>query len=361
VDKRWKRVLALVLAFALVLSFAVGCGEDTAEEPTDGDTTTEEPTSDLTVAMVTDTGGLGDKSFNDLAYAALEQAQAEYGIEIDALESNEVADYEPNIDQLAGAGFELIMTVGALMGDTTIAKAPEYPEVNFIGIDQFFEEPADNMLGVTFREQEGAFMAGVVAGLTTTADFDERINDDLKVAFIGGMDIPPVERFEAGFIAGVRYVNPDVEVISAYAGDFTDQAKGKELALSAIDQGADVVFAAAGLTGVGSITACQEAGALFIGVDADQYETVPGSGDVMLTSAIKKVDVAAFDAIVQAIEGSFPGGENISYGLAEDAVGMAPYHDFEDVVPAEITDQVDAAREGILDGSIAVPATRAEL
>jgi len=361
VDKRLERILALILAIALVMTFAVGCAGDAEEEPEDDGTTTEEPTSDLMAAMVTDTGGLGDKSFNDLAYAALEQAQAEYGIEIRALESNEVADYEPNIDQLAGAGFELIMTVGALMGDTTIAKAPEYPEVDFIGIDQFFEEPAENMLGVTFREQEGAFMAGVVAGLATTADFDDRLNEDLKVAFIGGMDIPPVERFEAGYIAGVRYVNPDVEVISAYAGDFNDQATGKELALSAIDQGADVVFAAAGLTGVGSITACQEAGALFIGVDADQYETVPGSGDVMLTSAIKKVDVAAFDAIAQTIEGAFPGGQNLSYGLAEDAVGLAPYHDFEDVVPQDIKDQVDEAEAGILDGSIVVPATRAEL
>ncbi len=359
VRSRFLKVLAIGLAFALLAGFAVGCGGD--DESDDTSTDDGATKTDLMIGMVTDTGGLGDKSFNDLAFAAIEKAKADYGATTTALQSNEVADYEPNIDDLVASDYTLIMTVGALMGDTTVKKAPEYPDVNFIGIDQFFETPAANMLGVTFREQEGAFMAGVIAGMATSSTFDARLNPDLTVAFVGGMDIPPVERFEAGFTAGARYANPDVKVISSYAGDFNDQAKGKELALAAIDQGADVVFAAAGLTGLGCITACQEADALFIGVDADQYETVPGSGDVMLTSSIKKVDVAAFDAIKKTIEGSFPGGQNISYGLADDAVGLAPYHDFDSVVPQEIKDMVDTVKAGILDGSIAVPATRAEL
>jgi basic membrane protein A and related proteins len=146
-----------------------------------------------------------------------------------------------------------------------------------------------------------------------------------------------------------------------YAGTFDDQAKGKELALSAIDQGADVVFAAAGLTGVGSITACQERGALFIGVDADQYETVPGSGDVMLTSAIKRVDTAVFETIKAVVEGTFVGAENREFGLAEDGVGLAPFHDFEDAVSQDIKDAVEEARQAVLDGSVTVPAMRTEL
>jgi len=248
------------------------------------------------------------------------------------------------------------------MTDTTNKKAPEYPDVVFGGIDQFFEAPASNQIGLLFKENEAAYLAGVVAGLATLdRALDDRINDANTIAFIGGMDIPPVEKFEVGFIAGARSVNPDVKVISLYAGDFDDQAKGKELALSAIGQGADVVFAAAGLTGLGSITACQERGALFIGVDADQYLTVPGSGDVMLTSAVKRVDVAVFETVRAALEGTFEGGQNISFGLAEEGVGLAPFHDFEDNVSQEIKDAVEKARADVLSGAVAVPQARDEL
>jgi basic membrane protein A len=357
VNGKWRKVLAVLMAMALVVAFVPGCK---AEEPTP--TPTEKPEVSIKAAMVTDTGGLGDKSFNDLAWAALTKARDELGAEVEAIQSNEVADYEPNIDSLVGADYKLIMTVGVLMGDTTVKKAPEYPDVNFIGIDQFFAEPTANMLGITFREHEGAFMAGVVAAMATTDKaLDDRVNDKKIVGFVGGMDIPPVERFEAGFRAGVAYVDPTIKVISTYVGDFNDQAKGKEQALSAISQGADVVFAAAGQTGLGCITACQEAGALFIGVDADQYVTVPGSGDVMLTSSLKYMDVAAFDAIKKTIEGGFPGGQNLEYGLSDGAVGLAPYHDFESKISQAIKDKVAEAEKGILDGTIKVAASRAEL
>ncbi|MBE0416616.1 MAG: BMP family ABC transporter substrate-binding protein [Coriobacteriia bacterium] len=358
-DAKFRKVLALLLVFALVTVFAVGCGGE--EEPADDDTG-EVPATDVKAAMVTDVGGLGDKSFNDMSWEGLKRAEQELGVEIRALESNEIADYEPNIDQLANAGYDAIFTVGFLMTDTTNAKAPEYPDVVFGGIDQFFEEPVENQVGLLFKENEAAYLAGVVAGLATLdSDLDDRINDKNVIGFIGGMDIPPVEKFEVGFIAGAKSVNPDVDVISLYAGSFDDTSKGKELALSVIDQGADVVFAAAGLTGLGSITACQERGALFIGVDADQYETVEGSGDVMLTSAIKRVDVAVFETIKAVVEGTFVGGENREFGLSEDGVGLAPFHDFEDVVSQAIKDAVEEARQAVLDGSVTVPALRTEL
>lgn len=359
-DAKFKKVLALLLVFALVAVFAVGCGGGDEEPADNGEG--EGPATDVKAAMVTDVGGLGDKSFNDMSFEGLKRAETELGVEVRALESNEIADYEPNIDQLANAGFNVIFTVGFLMTDTTNAKAPEYPDVYFGGIDQFFEEPAPNQEGLLFKENEAAYLAGVVAGLATLdKDLDDRINDQNVIGFVGGMDIPPVEKFEVGFIAGARSVNPDVEVISLYAGSFDDQAKGKELALSAIDQGADVVFAAAGLTGLGSITACQERGALFIGVDADQYETVPGSGDVMLTSAVKRVDTAVFETVKAVVEDTFTGGTNFEFGLAEDGVGLAPYHDFEDAVSQEIKDAVEEARQAVLDGTVTVPALRTEL
>lgn len=359
-DSKLRKILALLLVVTLVAVFAVGCGGG-EEEPDNGDDA-EVPETSVKAAMVTDVGGLGDKTFNDGTYEGLKRAEAELGVEIRALESNEIADYEPNIDQLANADFDVIFTVGFLMTDTTIAKAPEYPDVVFGGIDQFFEEPSENTVGLLFKEQESAYLAGVVAGLATLdGDMDERINDENTIAFIGGMDIPPVERFEVGFIAGAKSVNPDVEVIILYAGSFDDTAKGKELALSAIDQGADIVFAAAGLTGNGAITACQERGALFIGVDVDQYFSVPGSGDVMLTSAMKSLETAVFDTVKAVVDGTFVGGENRTFGIAEDGVDIAPFHDFEDAVSQEIRDAVDAAREDVKSGAVTVPASRDEM
>ncbi|MDY0088439.1 MAG: BMP family ABC transporter substrate-binding protein, partial [Coriobacteriia bacterium] len=328
-DAKLRKVLALLLVVVLVATFVVGCGGG-KEEP-EGNGEGEAPKTDVKAAMVTDVGGLGDKSFNDMSWEGLKRAEKELGVEVRALESNEIADYEPNIDQLANAGFDAIFTVGFLMTETTGVKAPEFPDVMFAGIDQFFDELAPNQEGLIFKENEAAYLAGVVAGLATLdKDLDDRINDKNVIGFVGGMDIPPVEKFEVGFIAGARSVNPDVEVISLWAGSFDDQAKGKELALSAIDQGADVVFAAAGLTGLGSITACQERGALFIGVDADQYLTVPGSGDVMLTSAVKRVDNAVFETVKSVVEGTFVGGQYREFGLAEEGVDLAPFHDFED-------------------------------
>ncbi len=361
VDARFRRFLALLVAFALLATMAIGCAgtDDTTDDTDTGDGAAE---VDFSVAMITDVGGLGDKSFNDGVYAGLENARDDLGVEIRAVESNEIADYEPNIDQVASAGYNMIFTVGFLMTDTTIKKAPEYEDVYFVGIDQFIEEPADNTVGVLFKEHEGAYLAGVVAGLATLdPDLDDRINDDNVIGFVGGMDIPPVEKFQAGFIAGARSVNPDVQVISLYTGDFDDPAKGKEMALSAIDQGADIVFAAAGLSGAGGVPAAQERGALFIGVDQDQYLTIPGSGDVMLTSSMKLLDVAAYDLIKSAVDGAFPGGSIVEFGLAEGGVALAPFHDFEDKISQEILDAIAKAEQDILSGAITVPASRAEL
>ncbi len=361
---KFSKFLVLFLAFALIASMAVGCAAD--DEPADEGTTSEdtepdadEPTTDIMAAMVTDVGGLGDKSFNDLSYAGLEMAESDLGVEIKALESNEISDYEPNVDLLANAGYDVIFTVGFLMTDTTDMKAPEYPEITFGGIDQFAVEPAMNQAGLLFKEHEAAYLAGVVAGLATLdTDMDDRINDKNIIGFVGGMDIPPVEKFEVGFTLGAKSVNPDVQVISLYAGSFTDQALGKELALSLIDQGADVIHAAAGLTGVGSITACQERGALFIGVDADQYLTVPNSGDVMVTSVIKRVDQAVYQTVESVVEGTFVGGVNTEFGLAEDGVGLAPWHDFDSIITDDIKSAVDAARADILSGAVIVGASR---
>lgn len=356
VKGKTSKILAVLLALMLILAFVPACAQE--EEPTTEEPTTEEPSTEVKAAMVTDVGGLGDKSFNDLSYEGLKRAEEELGVEIEVLESKEITDYESNIDQLASAGYSPIFAVGFLMTDTVAKLAPDYPETQFGGVDEeFMDGPPENVVSLLFKEQEGSYLAGVVAGLATKDTFDSKLNPENVVGFVGGMDVPLIKKFEAGFIAGVKSVNPDAQVISLYAGNFTDQAKGKELGLSLIEQKADVIYAAAGAVGLGTIQACQERGALFIGVDADQFETVPGSGDVMLTSMMKRVDVAVFETIKSVVDGEFMGGEVVEYGLAEEGVGLAPFHDFESKVPQSIKDAVEKAREDIVSGAVEVPTT----
>ena len=361
-DGKFSKVLSLILVLTLVTFLGVGCTTtDEADDTTDGTTEEPLPGEGVKVGMITDTNGLGDKSFNDAVWAGLQQAEEELGVEIEVLESNEAADYEPNIDQLAAAGFDVIFTVGFLFTDVTPVKAVEYPDITFGAIDQFFEEPEPNVAAMLFREHEAAYLAGVLAAQVTVAEgFDDSINAENVIGFVGGMDIPPVEKFQAGYIAGARSVDPDIEVISAFVGNFDDQAKAKELALSAIDGGADIVFQAAGLAGLGVIPATVEEGALYIGVDADQYQTAPESQDVILTSALKKMQEPVYLIIKDVVDGVFEGGI-ASYGAAEDAGGLAPYYNFEDAVTDEMQAMVDAAAAGILDGSIVVPDNRTDL
>jgi len=365
--------LFLVVMLLAALGLSAGCA---AEDEPEDDVTTEEPAEEpeeeeevvalpgegIKVAMVSDVGGLGDKSFNDAAWLGMETARDALGVEVDFLESNEVADYAPNVDQLVGAGYDLIYTVGFMMSSTTMEKGLEYPDVLFAGIDQYLDPIESNMTGVLFREQEGSYLAGVLAGMATTdLDLADVINEDKKVCFIGGMEGAVIGRFEAGFRAGVTSVDPEIEVIVLYSGSFDNPDKGKELALTAIDQGADVIFHVAGPEGLGGVAACQEAGALIIGVDQDMYLTVEGSGDVMLSSMMKRVDSAVFETIEKLVNGEFPGGENASLGMAESAVGLAPFHDFESAVSDAIKAAIAAAEAGIMDGTIVVPASLDEL
>ncbi len=349
---RGRAALAAVLALGLAVA---GCARKT---DTGSQAKTSSGETPLRAAMVTDVGGLGDRSFNDLSYAGLEKAKADFGIRIKVLESHEIADYASNIDQLARAGFNPIFTVGFLMQDALGKEAPNYPEVKFGAIDESFESPAPNVVGILFKEQEAGYLAGVVAGLSTRSGYDPRLNPENVVGFVGGMDIPPVERYEVGFVAGVKSVNPEARVLILYAGKFDDQAKGKEIGLSLIDQKADVIFAAAGQSGLGAIKACQERGALFIGVDADQFQTVPGSGDVMLTSAVKRLDVAVYNTVKSILDGTWTGGHNRYFGIGEGGVGLAPFHDFQDKVPPDIKAAVEKASAGIVSGAVSVPASR---
>jgi basic membrane protein A len=306
--------------------------------------------------MVTDIGGLGDKSFNDLANAGLQRANKELGTEVKVLESKAPTDYESNLSNLANAGYSPIFAVGFLMTDTVSKISTTYPDITFGGIDESFQPPIKNVIGLNFKEQEGAYLAGYLAAkLTTMPNVDPRINSKPLIGFVGGMNIPPVQRYQAGYIAGAKAANPAVEVKSIYTGTFTDQQKGIEAGKALIDQGCDIIFAAAGATGSGTAKACQDNKAIFIGVDADQFNTIPGIGDTILTSAVKKVDTAVFLTVKAASDGTLKAGQDQLFGLKEDAVGLAPYHDWDTKIPADVKAAVDKAKADIIAGTVTVP------
>jgi basic membrane protein A and related proteins len=365
--RSWKSLIALLL-LALI---AAGCGDgDTADEAADTEDAAEEETaeetgdtedeavegdSELRAAMVTDVGGLGDQSFNDSAFAGLERAEQEFGIQINVLESASPTDYVGNLTQLAENGFSPIFAVGFLMTDAVAEVAPQFPDIEFAIIDSVVEEA--NVASLTFEEQQGSYLAGVVAGLMTQEDTDYTTSDEQIVGFLGGLEGPLIQKFQAGYEAGVESVCPDCETLVQYAGTtpeaFNDPAAGQEISLSMNDNGADVIYHASGATGAGLFEAATDRTFLAIGVDSDQAALVPDAP--ILTSMLKRVDNAVFQATEASVNGNFPAGTLTTYGLEEEGVDLAPFGEFEDLVPEEVTSAVDEARAGIISGEVEVP------
>ena len=317
--------------------------------------------SDVRGAMVTDVGGLGDQSFNDSANAGLERATDEIGMaEKNVLESGSPTDYINNLTQLAQNGFQPIFAVGFLMTDAVTEVAPQYPDQSFAIIDSVVEEP--NVASLTFREEQGSYLVGVVAGLMTQEDTEYTTPDDTTVGFLGGLEGPLIKKFEAGYKAGVESVCPDCEVLAEYAGTtpdaFNDPAAGQEISLRLNDNGADIIYHASGATGAGLFEAAQDRNFFAIGVDSDQAAL--NEGVPILTSMLKRVDNAVFQTVEAYAQDQYPGGEVQTFGLAEEGVGLAPYGEFEDQVPTEVTDAVDQARQDIIDGNIEVPTEPAQ-
>jgi basic membrane protein A len=364
--KTTTRALAALAAAALL---ATGCGSapdeggDPAEttpaaEPTDGEATdgeTEQAGADYRACQVTDTGGVDDRSFNQTAYAGLQQAESELGVEIQVLESQSESDFEPNINQFVSQGCDLIVTVGFLLGEATETAAQENADTDFTIVDFAYEEEYDNLLGLTFETDQAAFLAGYVAAAMTETG---------TVGTYGGINIPPVTIFMDGFLAGVEYHNQEkgteVEVLGwdgsdgLFTGDFESQDKGRQTTDQLLQAGADIIMPVAGPVGLGSAAAIEEAerGKL-IWVDTDGHESAAQYADLMLTSVMKNMDVAVFTAIERGVNGAFEGGV-YSGTLENDGVGLAPFHDFEDEVPQEVKDELEQLREGIISGEISV-------
>lgn len=292
----------------------------------------------IVVTMVTDTAGIGDQSFNDMANEGGLRAKEELGITFNVLESQTAADYVRNLTDAAESG-DITVAVGFLLTDALAEVAPMYPDHKFSLIDSVVE--AENVVNYLFREQEGAFLAGVIAALTTQTN---------QIGYLGGIRIPPVMRYEVGYVAGARSVNPDIEIAIAYADDFEDPDTGKELSLAQFNNGADIVHAAAGRTGIGAFDAAIEKGEGYWVIAADRDQASLGE-DFQLAAVIKGIDTGVFDSIKSVQDGTFEGGIH-NLGIADNGIKLGAIHSG---VPEDVLAIVDAYSAAISAGTIVPP------
>jgi basic membrane protein A len=309
------------------------------------------------VGIVLDVGGLGDKSFNDGAYAGAVRAEKELGARIRLIEPGEGTDREAGLRLLAAEKMDIVIGVGFIFTDDVTQLAKEYPNVNFADVDYSLSTdkdgkpvpPPPNVAALKFKEEEGSFLVGALAAL---------VGQSKKVGFVGGMDVPLIWKFESGYKAGVKAVCPDCTVVTQYAGvtpdAFRNPGKGKELALNQYQQGVNVIYHASGSTGLGVFEAARQTGKYAIGVDADQYAEAPGR---ILTSMVKGIDVAVFDMIKRARDHTFKGGI-YTFGLPESGVGYVYDEHNRALIPDSIRQRVELLKADIIAGRIVVPSTR---
>lgn len=332
-------LIALLAVVALTLAACAQPGG----EPGEADCASEDV---LCVGLVTDVGEIDDKSFNQSAWEGVQQAGEQFDAVTDFVETQDAKDYAANIDLFGEQNYDIIVTVGFALGEATLEAADRYPEINFIGVDQF-QAPGsekDNVAGLIFPEDQSGFMAGALAGHLTETD---------TIAAVLGTDlVPPVVAFKEGYEAGARYVNDAINIISTYHPGgldvaFTDPEWGASTARQAIDQGADVIFGAGGKTGNGALieTASTE-GLYCIGVDTDQWETVPEAHPCLVSSAMKLITPGVVDLIEASNAGNFPAGNFVG------EVGLAPFHDFENEIPQDVKDSLEEIKAGLEAGEI---------
>ena len=359
-----KQLFALMVLLVVLVTVAAQCAAPATEAPPPAKTEeaapakTEEAAPAKTeeaapaeeafrVGLVTDVGKVNDGTFNQYAYEGMMRAVEEFGLDSAFIETQQPTDYEKNVEQFIDEGYDMIVTVGFMMGETTQKEAEANPDVHFAIVDFAYDPPIPNVMGLVFREDQAGFLAGALAGMMT---------ESKTVGIVAGMEIPPVKKFRNGYENGVHYVCPDCSVIGVYIDSFTDPARGKAAAQSQIAEGADVIFGAGGPTGSGGILGAAQQGVWVIGVDQDEYYTTFKGGeeagaDKLLSSAMKRVDVAVYTAIKEAYEGTFEGRTAV-FDAASNGVGLAPFHETEDAVPQEVKDKLDEIFQMLASGEL---------
>jgi basic membrane protein A and related proteins len=342
-------VAAAALAAAIALPVA-GCGKSADESAGSGGSSGGGGGgSQKKVALVIAQGGLGDKSYNDLAYSGFKSAVAKTGVEGRPIESNDVvAQAQPILERATKSGFGLVVDLEFSHADTLKKVAADNPKTQYALINA--PVPGKNVTSVLFQEQEGSYLAGVLAADMTTRS-GPRLNSKPVIGVIGGTKSTGIDKFLVGYIQGARDTNPKVKVLTAYSNDFADPSKGKQIAESMYDRGADIVYAVAGGTGAGVIEAAKERKRYAIGVDTDQDGVAPGS---VLTSMVKRTDLAVSRLVEDYSGGKLKGGETWNLGLKDNGVGLSPMKYTRKDVPDSVMADVEKAKQGIIDGKIKV-------
>ena len=335
---KFKKIATIAMAGIMTASFLTGCGSNTES--------TNNGSDKVTVAMVSDVAGINDQSYNQSAWEGLERAKKELGIEIKYLESQQDSDYATNVETLADEEVDLIIGVGSKLADTIKDAAENYPDQKFAIIDETYDEIPSNVKSVLFESEQASYLVGLIAG---------KMSETKNVGFIGGLDIPVINTFKYGYMAGVKAADANCEIQAQYANSFNDQAKGKAITNQMISKGADVVFTAAGDVGTGSMEAIKEANKYGIGVDRDQSDLAPQN---ILTSAIKRVDVGMYETVKELVEGKFQGGTSTTYGLEQNGIGIADTTS--NLVPQDVLDFVNEKIEELKAGKISVPKSEEE-
>lgn len=356
-NKRFGILLSLVLVFTMLVSACTAAAPGAAPAaPAATEATGEEaaaPAAAIKIGLVTDVGRVNDRSFNQSAWDGVVQAATALGLtegdDYKYIETQDSKDYADNIQQFVDAGFNVIVTVGFAMGEATAKAAAENPDVYFIGVDQFQGEAIPNVTGLVFNEDQSGFLAGALAA---------QMSKTGTIAAVLGTDlVPPVVAFKEGYELGAKYVNPEISLLSTYhpgeiSQAFTDPEWGAATAKQALDQGADVIFGAGGQTGNGALQEVASApGAgtdvFCIGVDTDQWETLPAAHPCLISSAMKLITPSVIDLIdTYAADGTMTAGNYFG------GAGLAPFHDFEDTIPQEVKDKLNEIAAGLADGSL---------
>jgi basic membrane protein A len=335
--------------------------EETTEDSGSDETTESEATTEqsdpLDVGMVYATGGLGDNSFNDMAHKGIKQAESEFGTSFKNTEPSSPSDVSTLQRKLARSGnYDLISCIGFVQKSALKKNAKRFSDQKWMVVDTTVDRP--NVASYRFKEHQGSFQVGNLAGLLTDADFSAgagETNDDLKVGFVGGKEVPLIKKFEAGFKAGVEHANSDVEVTSAYASTWSDPGKGQSIANSMYDNGADIVYHAAGGTGNGVFKAAQSQGRYAIGVDSDQSKSLPEYSDVILASMVKYVDEAVYRSVERTMNNNFGGGSVQTLGLEQNGVAAVYGDELGSEIPDSVKSKLEESRKAVVEGDVEVP------
>lgn len=342
-SKKFSLIMAVLMIATMVLS---ACATTATQPPAAAATEADCPKAEvLCVGLVTDVGEIDDKSFNQSAWEGVQKAEADLGALVKYVETKDAKDYGANIALFGDKGYDVIVTVGFALGAATAEAAAKYPDIKFIGVDAFQSEPfLPNVAGLVFHEDQSGFLAGALAAMMTKTG--------TIAAVLGTNLVPPVQAFKVGYEKGAAYVKPDIKVIATYHPGgldvaFTDPEWGATTAKQALDNGADVVFGAGGKTGNGAlIEVAGSAGKYCIGVDSDQWETVPEAHPCLISSAMKLITPGVIELITLAKEGNFPSGNYFG------AAGLAPFHDFESQIPTEVKTKLTEIDTALKDGSL---------